>query len=479
MQSTITQGNDGLFILDLEADPAESGYEAIDPGLYYVDQDSGQVYTREAIDGDADDDGSWTAQGKLLPFVGDQAAPNTPTGLAVTAVDTVEDADGSVLTGFEVEWNTSPEDDIIGYHLEYDAQVYNFSTESYDAATFAQPIVRNYGVFGNPPKEGPYLVRGEFIGGTPYDFRVSALDAEGFASAWSSIVTETALKDGTAPEVPTNPEATPGFRLLGVKWDKNEEADLWFYQVRYYKTSDGVEQAKTIRTFSTLVIIKDLDPDEEYTFEVRAVDRSGNVATSESDLTGVQFSEDDSAGWSEAATGTPTKIGAADVAFNSVLTSILSANAIDADDIKSGTLTVGKTGFAGSIELYNAAGVLLATLDTDGLVMFDPNDSTHAMWLKAGSLKFTTNFDTDVDTTETNGDWTAAVTPDGINATAITFGTGRGGANSIPNAGFELAAFAVISTATWNTSAGTPSWDDATSTVNLDTSNAYLTMTGT
>ena len=477
MQSTISQGNDGLFILDLEDDPAESGYDAIDPGLYYVDADSGVVYTREAIDGDADDDGSWTSQGKLLPFVGDQQAPPSPTGLTVTAVDVVEDADGSVLTGFQVQWTTaSSVDDVIGYTLEIDAQTYDASENGgaggYVAATFATPIVRNFGVFDNPPTEGPYLVRGEFIGGVPYDFRLATKDAEGYISDWSSTVTETALEDAIAPEVPTNPSATPGFKLVGLRWDKNEEADLWFYQVRYYATSEGVDEAELVRTPSNLIIIKDLTPDIEYTFEVRAVDRSGGVATDENDLTAIRYDEDDTVGWSEAVTATPTKIGAADVSFNSVLTNILASNEIDADTIATGTLTVGGTNNADGITLQDEFGNDLLTMNGDGVLVLDPNDSSRAVFLDAGTIKFTDAYTGDVDTTS----WTSALTADGLNATAVTFGSVAGGANAVPNAGFELASFVVPTSSEYT---GTADWSGATSTVNMDVSTSHLTMTST
>lgn len=473
LQSTITQGTTGLFVLDGGTALDDTQLATTDPGLFYVDQDSGQVYTREAIPGDDAEDGNWTAQGKLLPFVGDQAAPNAPTGLSVTPVTTQND-EGTTLPGFEVEWNTSSEDDIIGYHLEVDAQTFDDATGIWTAATFATPLSRNYGVFDAPPKEGPYLVRAEFIGGTPYDFRLAALDAEGFSSAWSSpVVTGTAAKDGTAPEVPTNPQGTPGYRLVGLKWDKNEEPDLWFYQVRFWLTATQTsDDAEYIRTNSSFIIVKDLTPSVEYTFEVRAVDRSSNVATSESDLTGLDFNENKESGWSAQATATPSLIGASDVAFNSVLTSILSSNEIDADDIKTGTLKVGGSANPGSLTVYDSAARTIATLNEDGYVMVNANNDSEAVWLTAGSIYFTDEYTGNVDTTT----WTTGMTPDGINASAITFGAVGGGANAVPNAGFELAPFSAPTTSVYTDSTD---WSTATSTVNMNVSTTHLTMTGT
>lgn len=462
MKSSVTQGTSGLYILRNEAEPDETNNAAIDAGLYYIDQDSGVAYTREATEGDEDNDGEWVSRGKVIPFVGDQADPATPTGLTVAAV-TVQNEDGNTMPGFDLTWDANTEDDLIGYTLQIDAQTWDTGTESYQAATFADPLVKEFGLVNHS------LVRTEFIAGVPYDFRLQARDAEGRTSGWSSVVTETAASDGTAPEVPDTPDVSEGFRLLGVRWDKNEEADLWFYQVRYYETASGVTNAVTLRVLASRIIIKDLTPDTEYTVQVRAVDRSGNVATSSADTTGVPFDENPDTGWSPAATGTPTKVGADDVAFNSVLTAILSTNVIDASTIETGDLSVGGSGMAGSIEVYDVAGDLLATLDADGLVMVNPNNTLQAMWLKAGSLKFTDAYTGDVTTTT----WTTGVTPEGINASAITFGTEPGGANAVPNAGFELASFVVLSQQLWD---DTP-WGTPSSQVNLDTSGATLTMT--
>lgn len=477
MQSTITQGNYADATIDnVYTQYDEDGFAAIDPGLYYVDQDTGQVYTNDEVEGDSADETNWVAQGKLLPFVGDQAAPAAPTGLTVTAVTTLG-SDGTALVGFQVQWDENSEEDVVGYTLQIDAQTFDAEAGggagAWDAATWAYPLVRSFGVGTDDITVGPHIIRAEFVGGTPYDFRLAARDSEGYQSAWSSTVTESALEDGTAPEVPTNVVVTPGFRLLGIRWDKNEERDLWFYQVRIYETALTSSEATTHRTNSSLLIIKDLDPDTEYTVQVRAVDRSGNVATSESDLTGLPFDANPESGWSTidaASAATPTRVGAADVAFNSVLTSILDSNLITADDIKAGTLNVGYSGQAGTVEVHDSSNNLLATLGPVGMVMVNPSNTSEAMWLRAGSIKFTEAYTGDTDTTT----WTTALTPQGLNATAITFGTGEGGANSVPNAGFELASFVVQTESVYTDNTD---WSGATSTVNMNVSTTHLTMT--
>jgi hypothetical protein len=458
VQSSVTQGTYGLFTLSDEEPIEESGNSAIDAGLYYVDQDTGIIYTREAIDGDAAADGTWSAQGKVVPFVGDQTAPAVPTGLTVTPI-TVQQDDGTVLPAFRVEWDANDEDDLIGYTLQYDET----------GTAWAYPVVESVGF------DNSIVVSKNIIAGTTYDFRLAARDAEGFTSAWSSTVSGTADPDGSAPAIPTGLTAVSGFKMLGLRWDRNEERDLAFYQVRFYITSEGVAESTYMRTLSSRIIIEGLTPDVEYTAQVRAVDRSGNVRVSGSPDTPLDpevialYEEDDTVGWSDAATGTPSLIAAEDVVFRSVLAGIVDANAIDADTITAGDLAIGGSGMAGSIEVYSSGGVLIAEMGNRGLLLFNPNDSLQAMWLTAGSIWFSSAWDGSVDTTE----WTAGMTPEGVNASAITFGIASGGANSVPNSGFELSAFVVLTEQVWdNTPWGTPA-----STVNLNTAGATLTMT--
>jgi hypothetical protein len=156
-----------------------------------------------------------------------------------------------------------------------------------------------------------------------------------------------------------------------------------------------------------------------------------------------------------------------------VVTNFLSTGTLSADQIDSGDLSVGRVGDPGTIEMFDAQGRSIGTLSVNGLVLINPDNTQEAMWLTAGVLKFSQVYDGDVDTTT----WTTALNADGLNASAITFGTMGGGSNSIPNAGFELSVFAVLTSGLWTASAGSPSWDDATDMVNLDISGADLTMT--
>lgn len=453
LQSTVSQGTSGLFILDGTV-LDDSQLATVDAGLFYVDTDTGQVYTREAIDGDSDDDGVWQAQGKLLPFVGDQTAPGQVTGLTVTPV-TSQAEDGTTIPAFSVTWTRSTEADLIGYSLQLQQLVWDATADGgngdWTPTTWGSPIVVAVSVTdeGTAPTT---LVKTGLIPGGRYSFRVRALDAEGFAGTWSATVDETATPDSEAPEVPEDVSVNAGFKLLGIHWGAVAETpDFAHYEVRFYVTTEGVDEATTIQTRTNRLIIKDLTASTEYTLQVRALDLSGNASA-----------------WSTTVTGTPVLVGASDLAFDSLITNFLSTGELSADLITSGTLQVGGTGAPGSIEVYSGV-TLLAKLNEDGLVMVNPANSSQAMWLHSGKLQFSAAYDGSTDTTV----WTTAVTPSGINAEAITFGTFGGGANSIPNAGFELAPFTAPTEDTYPTSP----WGTDSSAVNSTTSSGTISMT--
>jgi len=225
-----------------------------------------------------------------------------------------------------------------------------------------------------------------------------------------------------------------------------------------------------------MLIVTDLDP-VLYYFQVRAIDRSNNVQTSAADPTAVDADKFPEAGWSNVAgdykTATPTLIGAADVAFNSVLTSILTANEINADDIEAGTLSIGGLPDTPDFLLvYNTNGQEIGRWDQYGLLIVDPANTTRAMRLRNGVLSFTNAY---VGPATPEADWSTALSADGISADAIKLGTAPGGHNAMPNASFELSAFGVTLEKLWDIAAD---WGATIGTnVNVDTGAASLSMT--
>jgi hypothetical protein len=259
-----------------------------------------------------------------------------------------------------------------------------------------------------------------------------------------------------------------------ANWTPRTEQDLMFVQVRY-APDDGTGLAPNTALWTYLqvrtsgVFIGNLDPAVLYWVQVRAVDFSGNVQTSEAVTTAVDFTANPEAGWSPMVSVQPTLIGAVDVAFNSVLTSILAANAIDADDIKAGTFRVSPLDTdAEGIEILAADLTVIGRWDENGLKIVDPVDPSRYLLIEAGEVRFTT---------DDGATFPLAITPEGINASAINFGALPGGHNLVLNSSFELADFvAAGATLTFTDATQWVAGNRITALVNI-TEGASLTMT--
>jgi hypothetical protein len=136
-------------------------------------------------------------------------------------------------------------------------------------------------------------------------------------------------------------------------------------------------------------------------------------------------------GWTDLASATPTLIGAADIAAFSISAEHIAAAGISADSLTSGTIIIKpEDGFAEGIVVRNAGGTDIGRWDEGGVIIYDPNDTSKYVLLDSAQISFN----------DGTGE-TAALTPDGLNASAINFGTAPGGHNLILNSSFELSDF--------------------------------------
>jgi hypothetical protein len=304
------------------------------------------------------------------------------------------------------------------------------------------------------------------IGGTP--FVLSSPITSGIVAPWPGyqVVVDGVMDPpdsrsvthswNQAPGWPQNFAVAAGFKALGARWDATAVPDLMFYEFRY-APDDGTGTGPNtslwvkVQTRATTIGIPSLTIGALYWCQVRSVDYTGNVVTSTSDPTPVNFDAFLEAGWTTALSVTPLAVGAADVAFNSVITNILSSNMIDASTIQTGLLAinVSDTTMADGVEVWNA-GVRVAKWDETGLYMGSqangiPSDLSGSDYILLNDAGLTVY---------QAGVPQAAITAAGVNASAITFGTMAGGHNLVQNSSFELAAFiAAPSTKVWDLAA--------------------------
>jgi hypothetical protein len=344
------------------------------------------------------------------------------------------------------------------------------------AVAFIKPMTRTTGTTAT--RFAP--VRGNDTHGV----RIRALDVSGNASAFSGIQTIVTAKDATAPSIPGGLTANSGYRLLGCRWNAVSDADLDRYEIRCAPESatpgtPDAELWKRAHVHGTIAVLDGLEPDVLYYVQVRAVDRSNNVRTSKYVSDAVDADTYPDAGWSNDGTdepyetGTPSVIGAADVAFNSVVTQLLDAGTISADQVTTGTLTISGQPGADAPQLLlvlDTGGDEVLRLDEYGLVVRDSVLQTTAMRLKNGVLEFTEGYnESDPDASP----WTTAVSADGIVADRITSGKLGGGHNSLPNAGFELTAFSTTFTTEWTSQSDFAGWLTGTNlNVTADAANS-------
>lgn len=236
---------------------------------------------------------------------------------------------------------------------------------------------------------------------------------------------------------------------------------------------------------STIAVVQDLEPDVKYYVQVRSIDTSNNTRTSVSDATAVKAFLNTEAGWSNNGVdepmiyATPSLVGAADVAFNSVVTRLLDVGTMDADVITSGTLIVGGNALQPTYLVVKDASeipVELLRIDKYGLVGRDPANPSKAMRWWRGRLEFTNDYD---ENNPNLSQWTAALSADGLVADVITLGSQPGGHNMVANSGFELAPFSVPNAKVWTSQTGaTTGWDTWISGTNINVASVDVSGNG-
>lgn len=372
------------------------------------------------------DGGTHIVPGTIGYIAFDPTPPAMPTGLALTS-EVHTDADGHAILRLVITLTQPADADLYGSWVEYTNLESAPATPDWDrpGKVFIPASAAKASIDGVP-------------GGTLYYARAYAVDVQGNRSATTTEVSHTTGKDADAPPIPIALSVTPGFKGFAASFDAAEVADLVFSEVRY-APDDGTGTAPDTanwvvsRTKSSVVFVSGLEGEAQYWVQVRCVDLSGNVMTSLADPTAVDYTTNPEAGWSAQSSVVTSLLGSTDIAADSITAVHVVAGSLDADVIGAGTFVLRPlAGFATGLEVRDAADLLLGRWDELGIKIIDPADPQRYLLLDAGQLKFTT---------DDGATFPTAITPEGVNASAINFGSAPGGHNLILNSSFELADF--------------------------------------
>lgn len=153
------------------------------------------------------------------------------------------------------------------------------------------------------------------------------------------------------------------------------------------------------------------------------------------------FSQEAETGWCIAVSVDPVLVGDDTIEYQSIGTEHVKVTGLSADVIKTGTLDVNTTDddMTDGIKVFDD-GVLIGWWTEAGLYIYKATDTDDYIRLFDGGLSVFLD-----------GVETAAITPEGVNASALIFGSLPGGHNVVLNSGFELAAFGTGATqAVWD-----------------------------
>lgn len=428
--------------------------------------------------------------GPAGPVSVDTTTPAAPNISALVSAVTL-DANGQPLVELRatvvhppINTDASPVTDLFGTHVEFTGEYDVQANPIPDATTV--PNWTNAAIVLVGSTSTVAVLKG-VAGNKPYWARARTRDIYGHVSGYSApLLFHITTKDLIAPSVPSGVVATPGFKAVGLTWQASSVNDLMFNEVRYAPELTPGAPDTTVATWSppalrvrtNTVVITGLpvsDPAKPFYFQVRAVDQSGNVATSDVVPAAVDYLSNPEAGWSTLVSATPLLVGAEDMSFDTVVTNFLTSGEISAGMITSGTIKVDPTGDAADgievwlgtkrVGIWDETGLYVGN-NTEGL----PDDLSSSDYVRITNAGLTVYL---------QGVPQAAITPAGINATAINFGSLPGGMNLVKNSSFELAPFssAVNNPKNWTVAAD---WSGSqVGNTNVATGANALSATGT
>jgi len=405
------------FVLDLDIE--DGSVVALDT---YVEQDADDVSVSHAVEP-----------------IRDTTPPDIPTGL-ITQGD---------VNGVFVKWSNSTARDLAFYELRYAPDDGTGLAPDTDNWTTVRMKTTTAFIGGLTADEN-----GDGTADSRYWFQVRAVDTTGNVAPWAGTGTASAATNVITMDATHKFLEDDKVRMTGLVGGSGlvEGTD-------YYVIASGL-------TTTALKVSLTLGGSEV------------NITVDYTDLNVVgyptyrDFQAESETGFTLSVSGDPQMVGSGEIEYASIGTEHIKVTGLAADVIKTGTLKINTTdaNMADGIKIYDDDGAtLLGLWNEDGIFVYANSDPLDYVQITNAGI-----------TVYSHGVSVASLSPDGVNASALTFGALPGGHNIILNSSFELAAFGAGATAVPFTS--TADFSDTgnyelVSQTNISTSN-NLTQTG-
>ena len=286
-----------------------------------------------------DQSGNGPTQSGILNFT----AATTPdlTAPVISSVST----SGTTNDRISVTWTTNEPGNSIVLAIEQGA-VDTIRVEDGTLAT-SHSLAVTQDNSGNPVKAS-----------TTYNLIVESVDASGNTGVHTTSVTTPSAPDVTPPLAPTSLTATPGSEQAQLVWPAVTDQDLAGYDV--YQNSARIASGVTQTTYDAT----GLNNGTTYTFEVRAVDQTGNVSTTNPTDTAIP-----------AATLAPTKPTPAGTFISGVAADVVSLKPILV--VGNATPVDGRPTPTYAFAVYGDAALTNLVVSESGVAQGDANNPTH------------------------------------------------------------------------------------------------------
>jgi hypothetical protein len=189
--------------------------------------------------------------------LGDNTSGLAISGLAATLASTLQ-TDGTTMSRVVLSWNAVSNAQIRHYEVQWKPS---------SLSNYSSTIAPNNAIEIEP-----------LTAGTTYNFRVRAITVNENAGAYATI-NATAVKDTTAPDIPSAPTVTAGVKQLEVSWKGyNFPSDFASMEV-YHSTSSSGTYSLIGTSAGTSLVHSGLTQNTTHYYKLLAKDFSGNPPT--------------------------------------------------------------------------------------------------------------------------------------------------------------------------------------------------------